>query len=247
MKIKKQLILAVACCAFAMSLGACSDKDEKADKKTNAKANAKADAKAETAEQKVSLDGYETAKGNAHVAEAERQGLKLSDDKKTVTGVESKDITSCVIPYGVTSIGDFAFEECRKLTSVTIPDSVTSIGVAAFADCSRLTSLTIPNSVTSIGAGAFEDCNAFRSITIPNSVISIGAGAFADCNQLVHVRVGDGVRSIEVGAFIGCDRLTVLSIPNHFSNADVEKWFTMKDRQGNTSYKMPPRCNVSRR
>ncbi|MBR4076686.1 MAG: hypothetical protein IKK25_07495, partial [Lentisphaeria bacterium] len=32
-----------------------------------------------------------------YVTEAERRGLKLSDDKKTVTGVKDKDITSCVI------------------------------------------------------------------------------------------------------------------------------------------------------
>ncbi len=33
-----------------------------------------------------------------------------------------------VIPDGVTSIGDYAFNRCANLTSITIPDSVTSIG-----------------------------------------------------------------------------------------------------------------------
>jgi hypothetical protein len=52
--------------------------------------------------------------------------------------------------YSVTSIGDFAFNDCSGLTSVTIGNSVTSIGNYAFDDCSGLTSVTIPNSVTTV-------------------------------------------------------------------------------------------------
>ena len=37
--------------------------------------------------------------------------------------------------YSVTSIGNYAFEECTGLTSVTIPNSVTSIGDGAFREC----------------------------------------------------------------------------------------------------------------
>ena len=50
-----------------------------------------------------------------------------------------------VIPEGVTSIGSYAFHECRKLTSITIPDSVTSIVAAAFYNCSKLTRVTFAN------------------------------------------------------------------------------------------------------
>ena len=38
-----------------------------------------------------------------------------------------------VIPEGVTSIGEHAFDNCRSLISVTIPNSVTSIGKYAFS------------------------------------------------------------------------------------------------------------------
>ena len=68
----------------------------------------------------------------------------------------SKAGTSYIIPEGVTSIGDYAFENCSNLTSVVIPSSVTEIGKNAFAWCSKLESITIPSSVKSIGNGAFE-------------------------------------------------------------------------------------------
>ena len=87
-------------------------------------------------------------------------------------------ITDLVIPDGVTSIGDGAFDGCSGLTSVTIPDGVTSIGDGAFYGCSGLTSVTIPDSVTSIGSYAFCDCSGLTSVTIPDSVTSIGDYAF---------------------------------------------------------------------
>ena len=37
------------------------------------------------------------------------------------------DITKAIIEDGVTSIGDFAFRDCRALNSITIPNSLTTI------------------------------------------------------------------------------------------------------------------------
>ncbi|WP_461257409.1 leucine-rich repeat domain-containing protein [Treponema sp. R80B11-R83G3] len=76
------------------------------------------------------------------------------------------NITSVIIPNGVTSIGAYAFSGCASLASVTIPNSVTNIGAYAFSYCG-LASVTIPNSVTSIGDHAFSGCG-LASVTIPN-------------------------------------------------------------------------------
>ena len=69
-----------------------------------------------------------------------------------------EEVTYNGVTLKVTSIGEYAFQDCSNLTSVTIPNSVTSIGKAAFDECSGLTSVTIPNSVTSIGSEAFYRC-----------------------------------------------------------------------------------------
>ena len=123
-------------------------------------------------------------------------------------------ITSVIISDGVTSIGKYAFYDCRSLTSVTIPNSVTSIGAYAFEDCSGLTSVTIPNSVKSIGSQAFSGCSSLTSVTIPNSVTSIGNSAFSDCTGLTSVTIPGSVTSIGYCAFYSCTSLTSVTIPN---------------------------------
>ena len=74
---------------------------------------------------------------------------------------ENTNITSVVIPEGVTSIGSYAFYNCSSLETVGFKENstLTSIGEEAFYRCNSLTSITIPDSVTSIERFAFEGCS----------------------------------------------------------------------------------------
>ena len=72
-----------------------------------------------------------------------------------------------ILEKGNTSIGNWAFYDCRDLTSISIPDSVTSIGDRAFMQCFSLSSISIPNSITSIGKDAFRGCYSLTSIQLP--------------------------------------------------------------------------------
>lgn len=108
---------------------------------------------------------------------------------KTSSNELIQGCVNTIIPNSVTSIGNYAFQNCSNLNSINIPSSITSIGNYAFEHCSSLTSITLPISVTSIGNCAFYYCNALSSITIPSSVNSIGSSAFFYCKNLTSVKV----------------------------------------------------------
>ena len=123
-------------------------------------------------------------------------------------------VTELVIPDGITSIGNNAFQNCTGLTSVTIPNSVETISNNAFQNCTGLTSVTISNGVETISNNAFRNCTGLTEITIPDSVTSIGTNAFAGCTSLTSVIIGNGVTSIGNGAFSDCTGLTKVTIGN---------------------------------
>lgn len=109
--------------------------------------------------------------------------------------VRCSNLTSVIIPDGITQIGASAFEECSGLTSITIPDSVTSIGNSAFYGCSSLTSITIPDSVTSMGVYVFNGCSNLKKIYMkPTTPPTLGSSAIPDTVEKIVVK-GSTARS----------------------------------------------------
>lgn len=152
---------------------------------------------------------YSPEKSNAIVS-------KSNDE--LVTGYEHT-----VIPAGVKSIGDYAFEGCGSPT-INIPDGVTTIGEGAFQNCYKLTSLHIPASVTTIGQWAFQYCSALTAITVDpaNTTFDSRNG----CNAIVrssdntlmrgckNTIIPNTVENIADNALSGTPGLTSLTIPS---------------------------------
>jgi len=139
-----------------------------------------------------------------------------------VVGNNNTCAGAAVIPDGVTSIGDSAFEN-SSLSYVTIPDSVTSIGVSAFRN-TRLISVTIPDSVLTIGIAAFRANTALTTVTIGNSVTTIGQDAFTGNTALATVTIGNSVTLIQQGAFRDAALVSV-TIPNSVVTIGIEAFF----------------------
>ena len=133
-------------------------------------------------------------------------------------------VTELRIPAGVSSIGNYAFWDCRGLTSVTIPDSVLSIGYDAFYNCSGLTSIHITDLAKWCGISfdnymsnplycaenLYLNGNLVTELTIPDGVSSIGNYAFSYCRGLTSVTIPDSVSSIGKYAFWDCRGLTTV-------------------------------------
>ena len=132
-----------------------------------------------------------------------------------------EDGGNAIIPDGVTSIGDRAFELCRNLSSVTIPRSVITIGWCAFDGCKNLTRIEIPEGVTVVESRVFEGCTSLREVKIPQSVITLESDAFKDCKNLTSIEIPEGVTVVKSGAFEGCTSLRDIRIPPSVISIDL--------------------------
>lgn len=114
-----------------------------------------------------------TAAGSKTVA-LDFSGITIADNLFSFQGVTYKSkITSVVMPNGLTTLADGAFNLCTSLNNVGWSPALTSIGMNAFNN-TGFTSITIPEGVTSIGWQAFAYCANLRSITFPATLETVG-------------------------------------------------------------------------
>ena len=129
-----------------------------------------------------------------------------------------QDITSVVIPAGITEIGEGAFSICGSLTEVSLPQGLTTIGAYAFNECYALTELQIPETVSYIGASAFSGAN-LRSIVIPEGITRIEEYTFSGCVELESVELPNSLQLICSSAFVR-SALSTVTIPASVQNIE---------------------------
>lgn len=126
----------------------------------------------------------------------------------------NEQIQSVEIEYGITNIGERAFDCCYNLTEIDIPESVTAIGPQSFMYCTSLTGIYLPENLTIIDSDAFMECKKLEQINIPEGVNQIGDGAFSGCLSLTSFVIPEGITSVEAAIFSGCEGLTSVTIPD---------------------------------
>ena len=125
----------------------------------------------------------------------------------------AEDIKKVEISDKITSIGDYAFYNCKNVEKLSIPSSVKSIGDFAFAHWDSTTSVKIPSSVKKMGQNAFYGCENLETVEIASGITSIEAHTFAACTNLTKVVIPSSVKSLGDYAFDFCSSLEELEIP----------------------------------
>lgn len=159
--------------------------------------------------------------GNAFYGSTSLTSIYIS---KNVTSIGYQAFHSCSSLSTVTvsensqlqTIGNYAFNFCRKLTSIYIPDSVTTIGSYSFAVCTSLTSIYISDNVTSIDIFTFDGCTSLTTVTFSeNSKLkTISSNAFSNCSSLTSFYIPISVTYISDKVFFRCSSLTSIYIPD---------------------------------
>ena len=170
----------------------------------------------------VNQESYTSSAWNArfYYIQSSHDGLVYSVISGTnnlkVIGVTDRSITEIVIPatvecngtiYNVTSIGEYAFNNCISLTSVTIPNSVTYIDGYVFRNCISLAEVTIPEGINFFYR-AFWDSNIPSSMIIDSVTYAVTSSYINDegdrCSGAVTFHVGDSTYA-PVAGVISCD------------------------------------------
>lgn len=124
-----------------------------------------------------------------------------------------KQLRTAVIPAGVTKIGEHCFEYCENLHTVDLPSNLKIIEAFTFAECKSIETIHLPEGIVSIDEKAFYFCELLESINIPDTVTEIGKMAFWWCQSLQSVTIPDSVTTIGGAAFGACCSLTEFYIP----------------------------------
>ena len=96
--------------------------------------------------------------------------------------MQCEKISNIVIPEGVVSIGQSAFNGCKGISALKLPESLESVGTNAFSSCPKLTSITFPANVKEIGNYVISNDSLITSVTVLNPECYIYSGKEALSN-----------------------------------------------------------------
>ena len=145
--------------------------------------------------------------------------------------------------FDVTSIGDYAFENCSGLTEVDLSNctKLASIGEQAFEDCIGITKVSLPLSLTMIEDYAFRNCAKLTNINLSNclNLMDIDYEAFCGCSGLKgKLDLSNLTKWISMGqsAFEGCTGLTEIILPSSLTSTGD---YAFENCSGLTSITLP--------
>lgn len=174
----------------------------------------------ETFEICLALKRFRVSEDNLELAE--RDGILVSRDGKTLLCFPAGRNGAVEIPAGVECIGNSAFHCCHDVESVAFPAGLRELGYNAFNHCYNLRTVYLPEGLERIGPRAFYLCEGLEEVAIPESVAAIGDHAFSSCKALLSVEIPPRLTEIQACAFDWCTSLEELEIPSAVTNIGNE-------------------------
>lgn len=123
------------------------------------------------------------------------------------------NISKLLLPYGITAIGEKAFQDGNLLTEIIFSETVKRIEKNAFSGCKWLDEAQQAQSVEYIGRRAFFGCGRLRHIMLSEKFQKMEAGAFENCTSLEEILIPEGVEEIPERAFFRCHSLKSIQFP----------------------------------
>ena len=143
-------------------------------------------------------------------------GTEYSVTTIGVSAFKGSAVTSVSMPECITSIGQYACNECGSLETVVLPTNLDDFsGWCIFRNCRNLKNIAIPENVTEIPNGTFINCSSLAAITIPHGVSEIGSNAFYGCSSLTSIEIPEGVEYLYEQVFYGCTALESVKLPQN--------------------------------
>ena len=178
-------------------------------------------------------------------------GIVYSKDKTELLFAIGNIKGKLVIPEGVTSIGESAFELIDTISEVEFPKSLVSIGDNAFSNMYKLESLTIEGKVSYTGHRVFDGtgpelkniilgCDdldngmdtideacwfswspSISNITLKKSITTIKAGAFGSLKGITSLTIPENVTTIENPAFYNWTSSQTINVTRYSSSSEA--------------------------
>jgi hypothetical protein len=141
--------------------------------------------------------------------------------------VGEQEIKDLIIPDGISTIGNYAFQSCTGLESITITENVKSIGRSAFKNCGKIKKLSISGGNHSFGSYSLSGCYP-EIIDVPSlemwmntispNIMANGNTIFkyqliADGTEVESLVIPDGISKVDDRTFCGCISIKTVSFP----------------------------------
>lgn len=145
---------------------------------------------------------------------------------------DGADVEKLILSDTVTTIGEYAFGQCKKLKEIVWGKQISEIGSSAFAS-TALTEIEIPSTVKIIGKGAFSGCESLTKIVLPDGIEELGVHSFSNSavkmvefsnsikrigdwcfyrTAIEKIAIPDSVIEIGASAFSSCMKLSKVTL-----------------------------------